>query len=169
MPLAPIRGRAIAAITAAAVGLTAGGVALASTPGTTSAATGPKVYVAFHNDDIRLPFVTPAKIGQVTLPAGSYTVTAKAWVTSVAGLGDTGASCKLTLGKSSDQARVDAQDGGVSAEPVRNGVLGRTVSGTVASGVNAVLSCVNLGGGNTDLKYVKITAVTVGSVSKQGF
>jgi hypothetical protein len=156
-----------AVVTASA--LTVGGTALASSPNSTSTVMAPHVYVASHNGDIRLPFSQPATIGHLNLPAGAFTVTAKAWMTSVAGLGNSAVYCTLSLGSKSDQVLADAQDGGVSSEPIRNEALYLTVSARVGKASQVKLSCVNSGGGNTDLKFIKITAIKVGGVTQTTF
>ncbi len=165
-----IRSRAvIGAMLAATAALLAGGVALASSPDSTSATVAPYVYMAEHNANIRLPFSHLTTIGHLDLPAGSFTVTAKAWMTSVAGLGNSAVFCKLWLGSNSDQVLADAQDGSVSSEPVRNEVLYLTVSGTIGKATQTKLNCQNSGGGNTDLKFIKITAIKVSGVTKTSF
>lgn len=170
MALHANRGRAlIGTILATAVGLTAGGVALASTPGSPSAAVAPHVYIASHNGSIRLQFHSFSTIGALNLPAGAFTVTAKAWMVSVAGLGNSAVICKLTLGKASDQLRTDAQDGGISSEPIRNEAVFLTLSTSVSNPSQAVLSCNNDGGGNTDLQFIKITAMKVSGITKSTF
>lgn len=163
-----IRGKAIIAILTTAAALTAGGVALASTPETTSAVAAPHTYVAQHNANIRLPFSHLDTIGHADLPSGAYTVTAKAWMVSVAGLGNSEVLCKLTLGGSSDQVQADAQDSTVS-QPVRNEAIYLTLSGSISKSGQAKLSCGNFGGGNTDLKFIKITAIKVIGVTKMTF
>lgn len=165
-----IRGRAIiGAILAAAAAIAVGGVALAGTPDSTSAITAPRVFVASHNADIHIPFFHSATIGHLSLPAGAYMVTVKSWMVSVAGLGNSAVVCKLTLGGSSDQVRTDAQDSTVSSQPVRNEVLYLTLSGSIAHPGQAKLICINAGGGNTDLKFIKITALRVSGVTKTIF
>lgn len=170
MTLHAIRGRTIiGAMVAVAAALTAGSVALAATPGSTGATTAPHAYVASHNSSIHVQFFHFAEIGHLHLPAGAYTVTAKAWMTSVAGLGSSAVVCKLNLGSSSDQVRADAQDSGISTQPIRNEVLYLTVSGSLGKAGQATLSCENVGGGNTDLKFIKITALKVSGVTKSSF
>jgi hypothetical protein len=165
-----IRGRVfIGAVAAAAAAVAAGGVALASTPDSTRAAVAPHVYIASHNAAIGVPFSNFATIGHLKLPAGAFTVTAKAWMTSVAGLGNSAIVCKLTLGTNSDQVQGDAQDSTISTQPVRNEVLYLTISGGIAKPAQALLICKNAGGGNTDLKFTKITAMKVSGVTKTTF
>ncbi len=88
---------------------------------------------------------------------------------SVAGLGNSAVVCKLTLGGSSDQVRTDAQDSTVSSQPVRNEVLYLTVSGSLAAPAPAELICRNFGGGSTELRFIKITALKVSAVTKTTF
>ncbi len=170
MALHAIRGRALTGtILVAAAGLTAGGVALASTPGLPAAAVAPHVYVASHNANIHLPYGTFSTIGHLSLPAGAFTVTAKAWMVSVAGLGQSKAVCKLTVGTASDQVQADAQDSTISTEPIRNEALYLTASGSLAKPGQVLLSCSNKGGGLTDLKFIKITAMKVSGITKSAF
>jgi hypothetical protein len=44
-----------------------------------------------------------------------------------------------------------------------------TLSGTISSGSTAKLTCGNLGGGNTYLQYIKITAIKLGALTKTSF
>ena len=121
----------------ALAGLAASGVALASTPNVPGAVTGPHVYVGYHNAAVFLPYKpNMTTVGTLSLPAGGYTVTAKAWVQSQAGLGNSAAYCKLTLGSNADQAQADAQDGNgdVARQPVRNASLYLTLTGSISSG-----------------------------------
>lgn len=159
----------IGPVLAATAALMVGGVALASSPASPGAAAAPHIYVASHNDPIRLPFSHLATIGQLNLPAGTFTVTAKAWVTSVAGLGNSAVFCKLNLGGYFDQVQVDAQDSAVSNQPVRNGALYLTLSASISKAGPAKLTCENSGGGNTDLKFTKITAITGSGVTRSTF
>lgn len=168
-----IRSRvALGTVGLAMAGLAVSGVALASTPSVPGVVTGPRVYYGYHNAAVFLPFKpNMTTVGSLSLPAGSYTVTAKAWLQSRAGTGNSAAFCKLTLGGSSDQLQADAQDGNgdVARQPVRNASMFLTLSGTITSGSTAKLSCGNLGGGNTYLQFIKITAIKLGALSKTSF
>lgn len=156
----------------AMAGLAVSGVALASTPSVPGVVAGPQVYAGYHNNAVPLPYKpNTTTVGSLSVPSGSYTVTAKAWVQSQAGIGNSAAYCKLTLGGSSDQVQVDAQDGNGDAarQPVRNASMFLTLSGSVTSGSTVKLTCGNLGGGYTVLKYIKITATKLGALSKTSF
>lgn len=168
-----IRGRVVVGtIGLALAGLAASGVALASTPSVPGAVTGPHVYIGSHNGAVFLPFKpSMTTVGSLSLPAGIYTVTAKAWLQSRAGTGNSAAFCKLTLGGSSDQLQADAQDGNgdVARQPVRNASMYLTLSGSISSGSTAKLSCGNLGGGITYLQFIKITAIKDAVLTKTTF
>jgi hypothetical protein len=158
-------------IAVAVVGLGAGGVALASTPSTPNVVVAPQVFVASHNGAIFVPFFSATTLGHLSLPAGSYTVTAKAWMQSQAGTGNSSVFCKLTLGGTSDQGQADAQDGNASTgtEPVRNEMMNLSVTNRIGHAGKVLLTCRNFGGGDTFLKFIKITAVTVRKITKTTF
>jgi hypothetical protein len=76
-----------------------------------------------------------------------------------------------TGGSKSDQSQADAQDGNAPTgpEPVRNEMMNLTLTGGVTHASQVKLSCQNLGGGNTFLKFIKITAIKVGKIHKSTF
>jgi hypothetical protein len=161
----------VGAITVSAVGLTASGVALASTPSGPSAKTPLRVFIASHDAAIFVPFRSPTTLGRLALPAGNYIVTAKAWMQNQARRGNSAVRCKLTLGSKFDQSQSDAQDGNASTgpEPVRNGVMNLTLTIGIRNANTARLSCQNLGGGSTSLRFIRITAIKVGTITKSAF
>ena len=166
--------KVVGAITVAVVGLAASGVALASptnTPSRPSAITGPRVFIASHDAALFVPFAAVTTLGQLAVPGGKYTVTAKAWMQSQAGSGNSAVNCTLTLGSRSDQSQADAQDGNASTgtEPVRNEVMSLTLAASVSHASVIKLSCRNLGGGNTFLRSIKITAIKVGQITRSTF
>ena len=169
-----IRGKvALGAIVAATIGMTAGGVALASAPAVTNrpAAVVPHVFFSSHKGAVEAPFFSNATMGHLSLPAGIYTVSAKAWMQSQAGTGNSSVHCTLTVGASSDQSQADAQDGNApnGPEPLRNEVLYLSVSGILAHPTVAKLTCRNFGGGFTVLKFTSITAIKVSGLTKSTF
>jgi hypothetical protein len=169
-----IRGKMVmGAVTAAVVGLTAGGVALASTPAGTAApaVSVPHVFFSSHNGAVEVPFFSFATMGHLSLPAGVYTVSAKAWMQSQAGTGNSSVHCVLTVGNSSDQSQADAQDGNApnGPEPLRNEVLYLSVSGSLSHSAVAKLRCRNFGGGFTVLEFTNITAIKVSGLTKSTF
>ncbi|MDR2988812.1 MAG: hypothetical protein LBV34_28650 [Nocardiopsaceae bacterium] len=107
----------------------------------------------------------------MALPAGNYIVTAKAWMQNQARRGNSAVRCKLTLGSKFDQAQVDAQDGNASTgpQPVSNEMLNLTLTIGLRSAKTARLSCQNLGGGSTSLRFTKITALKVGKIIRSAF
>lgn len=170
----PIRARmAVGAIAAAVIGMTAGGVALASAPAVTNgpAAAVPHVFFSSHKGAVEVPFFSKATMGHLSLPAGIYTVSAKAWMQSQAGSGNSSVHCALTVGGSSDQSQADAQDGNAPTgpEPVRNEVLYLSVSGILTHPTVAKLTCRNFGGGFTVLQFTSITAIKVSGITKSTF
>jgi hypothetical protein len=92
-------------------------------------------------------------------------------VQSQAGTGNSDVFCTLVLGPNFDQGSVDAQDGNASTgtEPVRNEILELNVNGPLSGPGQALLQCRNFGGGNTFLKFIKITAIKVGGLTNTGF
>lgn len=174
MMVLSIRGKvAVGAIAAAAIGMTAGGVALASAPAVTNgpAVAVPHVFFSSHRGAVEVPFFKTATMGHLSLPAGVYTVSAKAWMQSQAGTGNSSVRCALTVGGSSDQSQADAQDGNAPTgpEPVRNEVLYLSVSGILRHPTVANLTCRNFGGGFTVLQFTNITAIKVSGLTKSTF
>ena len=167
------RKMAIGGIAAAVLGMTAGGVALASVPAGTDrpAVTVPHVFFGSHKGAVEVPFFTTATMAHLSLPAGVYTVSAKAWMQSQAGTGNSSVHCTLTVGGSSDQSQADAQDGNAPTgpEPVRNEVLYLSVSSILRHPTVAKLTCRNFGGGFTVLQFTSITAIKVSGLTKSSF
>jgi hypothetical protein len=138
--------------------ITAGDVA----PGAATA-----VYAGYKNGPVFVPFSTTAltNLAKLNIPAaGRYSITAKAWVQSQAGAGNSEANCTLVAGADLDQTQVDAQDAAPS-EAVRNETMTLVVVHAFAAPGPVTLNCQNRGGGNTYLKMIKITAVKVPTLS----
>src|SRR5215469_15490899 len=129
------------------------------------------VYASFHDAATFVPFSSTATLGSLALPQGTFTVFAKAWVQSQAGSGNSDVFCSLVLGPNFDEGTVDAQDGNTPTgpEPVRNEMLELNVNGSLSGPGHALLQCRNFGGGNTDLLFIKITAIKVGGLTNTGF
>jgi hypothetical protein len=129
------------------------------------------VYASFHDAATFVPFSTTTTLGSLALPRGTFTVFAKAWVQSQAGSGNSDVFCSLVLGPNFDEGTVDAQDGNAPTgpEPVRNEMLELNVNGPLSGPGHALLKCRNFGGGNTFLKFIKITAIKVGGLTNTGF
>jgi hypothetical protein len=129
------------------------------------------VFASFHDAATFVPFFSTDTLGSLALPQGTFTVFAKAWVQSQAGSGNSDVSCSLVLGSNFDQGTVDAQDGNTPTgpEPVRNETLELNVNGSLSGPGQALLQCRNFGGGNTYLRFIKITAIEVGGLTNTGF
>jgi hypothetical protein len=125
------------------------------------------VYAGFKNGPVFIPFSTTALTTLATLNipvAGRYSISAKAWVQSQAGAGNTLANCTLAAGPDLDQIQVDAQDA-APAEAVRNETMTLLVVHAFAAPGPVTLNCQNRGGGNSFLRMIKITAVKVPTFS----
>jgi hypothetical protein len=142
-------------------------------PAGAAGATGPagpvSVYAGFHDAAIFVPFSPVTTLSSLSVPAGTYAVSAKAWVVSFAGAGNSAVVCQLVLPSGDfDSQEVDLQDGSVGTQAVRNGSMALQSVGTWAATGPVKLNCVNNGGGNTEIKMVKITAVKLTSLTNTG-
>lgn len=130
-----------------------------------------RVFASYRNGPVFVPFSTTTKtsLGHLALPVGTWMVFGKAWVQSNAGAGTSEVQCDLNLtpGGNFDSGQVDLTDGNVSSpdQPVRNGILQLNVNGVITSAGAADLNCQNRGGGNTYLKFIKLTALSLNSLS----
>jgi hypothetical protein len=126
------------------------------------------VYAGYKNGPISVNPFSVTTLATLNIPvAGKYSVTAKAWVQSVAGTGPSQVNCSLVAGTDSDQTQVDATDGNVSFpdEPVRNETMTLLVVHSFTAAGPVKLNCQNPGGGNTNLRMIKIVAVKVPTLS----
>lgn len=139
---------------------TAGAAAVAATAffGSTqlpaAAAPAPEVFAGFDNLDL-LSGTSP-RTNTVNVPAGSYAITAKAFVTNSA-VNPVRVNCRLTAGANFDESTATVAG---SSQALALNVV-HTTTGPRA----IVLSCRNLSAANTTMSFVKIVATRVNGVS----
>jgi hypothetical protein len=106
---------------------------------------------------------TLTQVGSLTLPAGSYLITASAWLenTSPSNSSSLGV-CELTFGTATDE--VEAGLLGPSGAPLNNQTLSMTVAATASSGASATLSCEAVG--NSGLTYAETASMTATQVGR---
>ena len=107
---------------------------------------------------------TLTQVASLTLPAGSYAISASAWLenTSPSNSSSLGV-CELVFGSATDE--VEAGLLGPSSTPLNNQTLSMTVAATVTSSASATLSCEAVGNtGETFAETASMTAVQVGSL-----
>jgi hypothetical protein len=107
---------------------------------------------------------TLTQVGSLTLPAGSYVITASAWLenTSPSNSSSLGV-CELAFRSATDE--VEAGLLGPSSAPLNNQTLTMTVAATASSGATATLSCEAVGNtGETFAETASMTATQVGKL-----
>jgi hypothetical protein len=119
-------------------------------------------YLGFKDGPQVIPFA-PTPLGSLNLPPGQYVIFAKMWAVPPNLAGDAAVTCTLKAGSDADEVHVSL--------PNRNGhYLGLNVVHSFNSAGDAVVAC-NLNGNSnpfTELHDLKITAISVGELSKVG-
>jgi hypothetical protein len=119
---------------------------------------GPSNAYSVWNDNYTLLTGTQKNVLTMSLPAGSYTLSAKAIVYHSAGAGTYG-YCYLTGGGQLDVSATTAYDPGGSYSMLNNQIVFTTNATS-----NVTLACASSGGTNY-VFWKKMTAIKVGSVS----
>jgi len=119
---------------------------------------GPSNAFSVFNDNVTLLTTTSKTVLTLSVPAGSYTASAKAIVFHTAGAGTT-ATCILAGGGQFDYALATPYDSAASYAMLTNQIVFTTVAPS-----NVTLSCYSNGGTNY-VTWKKVTAIQVGSVS----
>ncbi len=119
---------------------------------------GPSNAFSVFNDPVTLLTTTSKTVLTLSVPAGSYTASAKAIVFHTAGAGTT-ATCILAGGGQFDYALVTPYDSASSYAMLNNEIVF-----TTATTSNVTLSCYSNGGTNY-VTWKKMTAIKVGAVS----
>jgi len=141
-------------IAGSAVALAATGVVGSLQTSTAVAAAAPEVFAGF--DDIDFLSGTSPRTNTVTVPAGSYAITAKAFAR---GGPLTDVNCRLQAGGSFD-------DSTVTVSSSTSASLALNVVNTFASSSSIVLTCKNIStAGNTEMRFIKIVATRVNGLS----
>jgi hypothetical protein len=124
-----------------------------------------KVYAGYNNGPEGVPYSTSQifHIGSLSLPSpGQYSITAKAWVESLAGTALI--RCRLSTAHDFDDGQVDVTD-------PSNGILTLMVNTTVTGADAAELRCQNRGNSSginpAQLNNIRITAVRVSSLTNE--
>jgi hypothetical protein len=106
---------------------------------------------------------TMTQVGSLTLPAGSYVITASAWLENKSPSDSSSLGvCELTFGSATDEAEAGLL--GPSGAPLNNQTLAMTVAATAGSSAAATLSCEAVG--NTGLTYAETASVTATQVGR---
>jgi len=122
-------------------------------------------FASFTDGPVFLPFSTFTTIASLSLPAGSFLVLAKASITNDAGTGDTGARCRLVSpATQADEALAGLEDVNIAGS-ADAGVITMIVATTLATPGDMTLRCRNEGGGTTNARFIKLSAIQVGALS----
>jgi hypothetical protein len=127
--------------------------------------TGPSnAFAVTRAGPVNFSFSTRGSIAHLSLAAGKYAIFGKAWIYNDAGTGNSDVDCQLVASSGElDEGEVALDDKNVG--PAKAGIMELTVLASLASSGGADLNCINNGGGQTYAKFIRITAIQVGSVT----
>jgi hypothetical protein len=100
----------------------------------------------------------------LNLPAGKWAVFAKATITNVAGAGATIAHCQLVASSGDFDDTVLALDDH-NVGTAYSGALALNVNINLAASGTAKLQCRNEGGGNTNIAFIKMSAIQAANLT----
>jgi hypothetical protein len=132
-------------------------------------ATGPSdAFAGFRNGPVALPFsaTTFTSLAHLPLPAGKYVIFGTANITNNAGSGNTDARCQLAASTGDfDEAEVALQDVNIAGSAHAGSIALNVVADMSAAPGSVDLTCRNEGGGVTNARFIKISAIRVGNLS----
>ena len=135
-------------------------------------ATGPSdAFAGFKNGPVPLPFsnTTFTSLAHLSLPAGKYVIFATANITNNAGIGNTDARCQLAASTGDfDEAEVALQDVNVAGSAHAGSLALNVVADMSAAPGGVDLTCRNEGGGASNARFIKISAIRVANLSNVG-
>ena len=118
-----------------------------------------------------LPFssTTFTNIAHLPLPAGKYVIFATANITNNAGAGFTDARCQLVASTGDfDEAEVALEDVNTAGSAHAGSLALNVVADMSAAAGSADLTCRNEGTGNSNARFIKISAIRVGNLLNTG-
>jgi hypothetical protein len=135
-------------------------------------ATGPSdAFAGFKNGPVSLPFsaTTFTILAHLPLPAGKYVIFATANITNNAGTGYTDARCQLAASTGDfDEAEVALQDVNVVGSAHAGSIAMNVVADMSAAPGSVDLTCRNEGTGVSNARFIKISAIRVGTLTNTG-
>ena len=135
-------------------------------------ATGPSdAFAGFKNGPVVLPFsiTTFTVLAHLPLPAGKYVIFATANITNNAGTGNTDARCQLVASTGDfDEAEVALEDVNTAGSAHAGSIAMNVVADMSAAAGGADLTCRNEGGGSSNARFIKLSAIRVANLSNTG-
>jgi hypothetical protein len=135
-------------------------------------ATGPSdAFAGFKNGPVTLPFsaTTFTILAHLPLPAGKYVIFATANITNNAGTGYTDARCQLVASTGDvDEAEVALQDVNTVGSAHAGSMALNVVADMSAAAGGVDLTCRNEGTGSSNARFIRISAIRVGTLSNTG-
>jgi hypothetical protein len=132
-------------------------------------ATGPSdAFAGFKNGPVSVPFSTTAYtiLAHLTLPAGKYVIFGTTNITNNAGSGYTDARCQLAASTGDfDEAEVALEDVNVVGSAHAGSMAMNVVADMSAAAGSVDLRCRNEGTGVSNARFIKISAIRVGTLS----
>jgi hypothetical protein len=135
-------------------------------------ATGPSdAFAGFKNGPVTLAFSTTTftVLAHLNLPAGKYVIFATANIINNAGIGDTEARCQLVASTGDlDEAKIALEDVNTAGSAYAGSLALNVVADMSAAAGGVDLTCRNEGSGSTDVRFIKISAIRVGTLTNTG-
>lgn len=124
-------------------------------------------FVSFKDGPVSIPFssTTFSTLASMNLPAGSFVISAKSEITNNAGTGNTVARCRLNSPAGDFDEGLAALEDVNTAGSANAGTIAMAVGSTLASPGTVTLQCRNEGSGNSNARFIKLSAIQVGALT----